>query len=162
MIGTEFPLKKAVLSSKKVCSVAKEKNKGPQFGSSVRCCFCFHFFVFGWPSFDKAIFGLRTKAISWRDVKVVNNTAYIVSEAPDHGMQVFDLTLLRNKTGFHVSIYSRTDCLVFKVLRVELPVSHTSLCQFLFSSCKLTTKTGADEKDFCCNFLTHDDVQLIH
>ena len=47
---------------------------------------------------------LRTKAIAWRDIKVVNNTAYIVSEAPDHGMQVFDLLQLRNKTGFHVSI----------------------------------------------------------
>lgn len=32
----------------------------------------------------------------WRDMKVVNNHAYIVSEAPNHGMQVFDLTRLRN------------------------------------------------------------------
>ena len=27
-------------------------------------------------------------ADTWRDVKVVNNTAYIVSEAQDHGLQV--------------------------------------------------------------------------
>lgn len=33
---------------------------------------------------------------SWRDVKVYNNFAFIVSEAGSHGMQVFDLTRLRN------------------------------------------------------------------
>ncbi len=32
----------------------------------------------------------------WRDVKTYNNHAYIVSEATGHGMQVFDLTQLRN------------------------------------------------------------------
>ncbi len=32
----------------------------------------------------------------WRDIKVYNNHAFIVSEAADHGMQVFDLTRLRN------------------------------------------------------------------
>nr|ADB11403.1 regulatory P domain-containing protein [Spirobranchus lamarcki] len=41
---------------------------------------------------------LRThtgNASQWRDMKVVNDHAYIVSEALDHGMQVFDLTRLR-------------------------------------------------------------------
>ncbi|MCK8523643.1 choice-of-anchor B family protein [Aquimarina sp. D1M17] len=33
---------------------------------------------------------------SWRDVKVYQNHAFIVSEAPGHGMQVFDLTRLRS------------------------------------------------------------------
>jgi choice-of-anchor B domain-containing protein len=33
---------------------------------------------------------------NWRDIKVYNNYAFIVSEAPGHGMQVFDLTRLRN------------------------------------------------------------------
>ena len=33
---------------------------------------------------------------SWRDIKVYNNHAFIVSEANNHGMQVFDLTKLRN------------------------------------------------------------------
>lgn len=33
---------------------------------------------------------------SWRDVKVYNNYAFIVSEAAGHGMQIFDLTKLRN------------------------------------------------------------------
>lgn len=33
---------------------------------------------------------------AWRDIKVVDNYAYIVSEASNHGMQVFDLTRLRN------------------------------------------------------------------
>lgn len=32
----------------------------------------------------------------WRDIKVYDNHAFIVSEAGDHGMQVFDLTRLRD------------------------------------------------------------------
>ncbi|MDH3628937.1 MAG: choice-of-anchor B family protein, partial [Acidobacteriota bacterium] len=32
---------------------------------------------------------------SWRDIKVYADHAYIVSEAPGHGMQIFDLTQLR-------------------------------------------------------------------
>ena len=39
-----------------------------------------------------------TVSSSWRDVKVFQNHAFIVSEATDHGMQVFDLTKLRNVT----------------------------------------------------------------
>lgn len=35
-----------------------------------------------------------TTAILWRDIKVFEDHAYIVSEAGDHGMQVFDLTNL--------------------------------------------------------------------
>ncbi|MEM6684749.1 MAG: choice-of-anchor B family protein [Bacteroidota bacterium] len=38
----------------------------------------------------------QTVASNWRDIKVYNNYAFIVSEAPGHGMQVFDLTRLRN------------------------------------------------------------------
>ena len=37
-----------------------------------------------------------TENSSWRDVKVYNNHAFIVSEASRHGLQVFDLTRLRN------------------------------------------------------------------
>lgn len=33
---------------------------------------------------------------TWRDIKVYANHAYIVSEDPDHGLQVFDLTDLRD------------------------------------------------------------------
>ncbi len=36
---------------------------------------------------------------SWRDIKTYQNHAFIVSEAIDHGMQVFDLTKLRNVTN---------------------------------------------------------------
>jgi len=48
---------------------------------------------------------------SWRDIKVYNNYAYIVSEASGHGMQVFDLSLLAGITDFpteldEVTIYS--------------------------------------------------------
>ncbi len=39
-----------------------------------------------------------TTSSSWRDIKVYQNHAYIVSEADDHGMQVFDLTRLRDVT----------------------------------------------------------------
>ncbi len=38
----------------------------------------------------------RTETSSWRDVKVYQDHAFIVSEATDHGMQVFDLTKLRD------------------------------------------------------------------
>jgi len=37
-----------------------------------------------------------TSNATWRDIKVYNNFAFIVSEATNHGMQVFDLTRLRN------------------------------------------------------------------
>lgn len=37
----------------------------------------------------------HTSNSSWRDIKVYNNYAFIVSEASGHGMQVFDLTELR-------------------------------------------------------------------
>lgn len=37
----------------------------------------------------------HTVASTWRDIKVYNNHAFIVSEANGHGMQVFDLTQLR-------------------------------------------------------------------
>jgi len=36
----------------------------------------------------------KTSSSSWRDVKTMGNYALIVSEASDHGMQVFDLTRL--------------------------------------------------------------------
>lgn len=37
---------------------------------------------------------------TWRDVKTYGNYAFVVSEAPGHGMQVFDLTRLRTVTSF--------------------------------------------------------------
>lgn len=36
---------------------------------------------------------------TWRDVKVYDNHAFVVSEASGHGMQVFDLTQLRGLSG---------------------------------------------------------------
>ncbi len=39
-----------------------------------------------------------TVGSSWRDVKALGNVALIVSEAPGHGIQVFDLTKLRGLT----------------------------------------------------------------
>ena len=40
-----------------------------------------------------------TTSSSWRDVKVYGDHAYIVSEANNHGVQVFDLQKLRNVTN---------------------------------------------------------------
>jgi choice-of-anchor B domain-containing protein len=40
---------------------------------------------------------------TWRSVKVYANHAFIVSEAENHGMQVFDLTRLRNVTSTPVN-----------------------------------------------------------
>lgn len=37
-----------------------------------------------------------TESSSWRDIKIFGNQAYIVSEAAGHGIQVFDLTRLRD------------------------------------------------------------------
>lgn len=42
----------------------------------------------------------RTGPSIWRDMKVVNNAVYIVAEARDHGLQVFDLERLRTMTSF--------------------------------------------------------------
>merc|ERR1740129_1359146 len=40
-----------------------------------------------------------TSSSTWRDIKVFDNRAYVVSEASSHGMQVFDLTRLRGRTS---------------------------------------------------------------
>merc|ERR1719469_1151500 len=41
----------------------------------------------------------HTSASTWRDIKVYNNRAYLVSEASGHGMQVYDLFRLRGVTS---------------------------------------------------------------
>lgn len=41
----------------------------------------------------------QTGSSDWRDIKIYNNHAFIVSEAGGHGMQVFDLTRLRDVTS---------------------------------------------------------------
>jgi choice-of-anchor B domain-containing protein len=41
----------------------------------------------------------HTSTSLWRDIKVYQDHAFIVSEASGHGMQVFDLTRLRGLTG---------------------------------------------------------------
>ena len=41
----------------------------------------------------------QTNNSSWRDLKVYQDHVFIVSEASGHGMQVFDLTQLRNFNG---------------------------------------------------------------
>ena len=44
----------------------------------------------------------------WRDVKVFKNHAFIVSEAENHGLQVFDLTKLRSVKKFEIFESSAT------------------------------------------------------
>lgn len=46
----------------------------------------------------------HTANSDWRDIKVYANHAYIVSEAAGHGMQVFDLTRLRNVSSPPVTL----------------------------------------------------------
>ncbi|CAH1798162.1 unnamed protein product [Owenia fusiformis] len=41
----------------------------------------------------------KTQTSTWRDIKVVNNYAFVGSEARQHGIQVFDLTRLRGQTN---------------------------------------------------------------
>ena len=43
--------------------------------------------------------GHNSSSSLWRDVKVYNNHAFMVSEASGHGIQIFDLTRLRNITN---------------------------------------------------------------
>lgn len=44
----------------------------------------------------------RTENSPWRDIKVYKNIAYIVSEAPNHGMQIFNLSRLRTAVNLPV------------------------------------------------------------
>ena len=44
----------------------------------------------------------NTTNSNWRDIKVYNNYAFVVSEAEGHGMQVFDLMKLENVTSEQV------------------------------------------------------------
>ncbi|CAH0023204.1 unnamed protein product [Clonostachys rhizophaga] len=48
----------------------------------------------------------QTVASTWRDIKVIGNYAYIGSEAPDHGLQIFDLTKLRSADPENPPTYS--------------------------------------------------------
>ena len=49
----------------------------------------------------KAKIPVNTPSI-WRDIKVFKNHAFIVSEANDHGLQIFDLTRLREIDSFQI------------------------------------------------------------
>lgn len=50
----------------------------------------------------------QTSSSTWRDIKVYNDYAFIVSEASGHGMQIFDLTQLRNVVSPPVT-FANTD-----------------------------------------------------
>lgn len=50
----------------------------------------------------------QTEVSNWRDIKVIGNYAYIGSEAPDHGLQIFDLTKLLKADPENPPSYSVT------------------------------------------------------
>ncbi len=50
----------------------------------------------------------HTSNSTWRDIKVYNNYAFVVSEASGHGMQIFDLTELRSVVS-PPTTFSNTD-----------------------------------------------------
>jgi len=50
----------------------------------------------------------HTFGSSWRDVKVYKDHAFIVSEAHKHGMQVFDLTQLRDLPRYSLDLVNQT------------------------------------------------------
>ena len=60
------------------------------------------------PENPTIIGNLPTQTVSskWRDAKVFQNHAFIVSEAEGHGMQVFDLTRLRNPASTAITFDS--------------------------------------------------------
>ncbi len=50
----------------------------------------------------------HTVASAWRDIKTMGNFAFIVSEASNHGMQVFNLAQLRDVTNLPVTFSATT------------------------------------------------------
>lgn len=48
----------------------------------------------------------QTVASSWRDIKVIGDYAYVGSEAPDHGLQIFDLNKLLDTDPENPPIFS--------------------------------------------------------
>ena len=55
-----------------------------------------------------------TQNSPWRDIKVFQNYAFIVSEASNHGLQVFDLTRLRAVSSYQTfSTDARLTCLLY-------------------------------------------------
>ena len=56
----------------------------------------------------------RTVNSSWRDVKVFNSFAYVVSEATDHGVQIFNLTKLKDVSNPPVEFNSDSDFTLVK------------------------------------------------
>jgi len=47
----------------------------------------------------------------WRDMKVIDNFTYIVSEASEHGMQIFDLTRLESLTAAEIPVEFDSDAI---------------------------------------------------
>ncbi|MEO1074854.1 MAG: choice-of-anchor B family protein, partial [Bacteroidota bacterium] len=95
------------------------------------------------PTVPQIIGRLPTETTStlWRDIKTLGNYAYIVSEAEDHGMQVFDLTRLRDVTSPPVvfgadAVYRGTGSVHNIVIDEAIPYA------FL---------VGADQDGFACN-----------
>lgn len=50
------------------------------------------------PVYKGKMNGTNNSSSLWREIKTYNNYCYVTSEAPGHGLQIFDLTRLRNVT----------------------------------------------------------------
>jgi len=76
------------------------------------------------PSDPKVLGFLKTQTVSssWRDVKVYKNYAFIVSEAANHGMQIFDLTQLRSLPRFSLDFENQS----VRAVAPLLPTAHYS------------------------------------
>ena len=72
---------------------------------------------------------------TWRDIKVANNHAYIVSEAFGHGMQIFDLTQLGSVATPPVE-FVETAHMFGNGLSINAPVTKKLQCCTPCSPCK--------------------------
>ncbi len=115
-----------------------------------------------------------TNNSDWRDIKVVNNHAYIGSEASGHGIQIFDLNRLPSATGLPVTFTedgwidlgnsaNRSHNLVTSPSGYIIPVGTTNLNSggmTFYNAANPTNPVFAgtyDSEDYC-----HDAVCVIY
>ena len=86
----------------------------------------------------------------WRDIKVYNDHAYIVSEASNHGMQIFDLKRLRNVENMP-SVLGQMELLkIQNLVPVEMWIA-----QILTDFSATTKQVNVCQKKSCLQLLYH-------
>ncbi len=83
----------------------------------------------------------QTSSSSWRDVKTIGTFAYIVSEAGGHGIQVFDLTALRDVTAPPVTFAA-------DAVYTGIGKAHNVV---VLEDADLVIAVGANQGGFACN-----------